>query len=44
MRERSVVRVSVMPSAKWDWSGSSEVDVKGSTMRDKRGGSASNPS
>src|SRR5262245_18024178 len=38
MRERSVVRSSVMPSAKYSWSGSFDRLLKGRTTIDRRGG------
>src|SRR6516165_8890991 len=37
MRDRSVVRSSVMPSAKYSWSGSRDRFSKGSTTKDKCG-------
>src|SRR5439155_7946112 len=37
IRERSVVRFSVIPSAKYSWSGSRERFSNGSTMTDSRG-------
>src|SRR5262245_3220094 len=38
MRDRSVVRSSVSPSAKYSWSASRAVFAKGSTTMDSRGG------
>src|ERR1700737_2043084 len=37
IRDRSVVRSSVTPSAKYSWSGSFDRFAKGSTTKDKRG-------
>ncbi|HKN30884.1 MAG TPA: hypothetical protein VJY34_24630 [Roseiarcus sp.] len=38
MRERSVVRLSVTPSAKYSCSGSPPILVKGKTTIERRGG------
>src|SRR6516164_2209291 len=37
MRDRSVVRSSVMPSAKYSWSGSRDRFSNGNTTKDRRG-------
>ena len=39
MRERSVVRLSVIPSTKYSCSGSPPMLAKGNTTRERRGGS-----